>query len=228
MNSPARLAVFVSGGGTNLQALLDRFNAQQSPVARVELVLSNRAGAGALARAKSADVESHVFDPAGADIGSRLASLLAEFGIDLIVLAGYLKLVPPEIVAEFSGRMINIHPALLPSFGGPGLYGQRVHRAVLNSGARVTGPTVHLVTERYDEGRILGQWPVPVLPGDTPESLAARVLRVEHVLLPAVIEAMVTGESLPAVPHSEMIFGLDRGIAPESDAIRSLLDFPDE
>jgi folate-dependent phosphoribosylglycinamide formyltransferase PurN len=114
---------------------------------------------------------------------------LRKHRIDLIVLAGYLKLVPPDVVRAYDGRMVNIHPALLPSFGGKGMYGMRVHEAVLASGATVSGPTVHLVTAEYDRGPILAQWPVPVLRDDTPASLRDRVLAVEHQLLPAVVLA---------------------------------------
>jgi folate-dependent phosphoribosylglycinamide formyltransferase PurN len=111
----------------------------------------------------------------------------ASGGADLVVLAGYLKLVPPPVVARFRSRMINIHPALLPAHGGPGMYGQRVHEAVLASGAAESGVTVHYVDEHYDRGPIIAQARVPVRPGDTPESLAARVLEAEHQLLPRVV-----------------------------------------
>ena len=193
---PARIAVFASGGGTNLQALIDRFHAMPDPPARVVLVVGSRAGIGALQRAEAAGIAGVALSPSlcGADaFPDALLAALDAHGVDLVVLAGYLQLIPPSVVRRFHGRMLNIHPALLPAFGGHGMYGIRVHRAVLDSGARVTGATVHLVDERYDEGRILAQWPVPVLPGDTAESLAARVLRVEHVLLPRVIEAMLAG-----------------------------------
>ncbi len=115
-------------------------------------------------------------------------------GAGLVVLAGWLKLIPPNVVRAFRGRMINIHPALLPSFGGPGMYGQRVHRAVIESGTRVSGPTVHFVDEIYDHGSIIAQWPVPVRVGDDPGTLAARVLTVEHRLLPAVVRAFAEGK----------------------------------
>jgi len=182
-----RVAVLASGAGTDLQSLLD---AARDPEARfsVVLVVSNRPGAGALARGADAGAATAVIREDGAD-ADRLLALLAEHRADLVVLAGYLKLVPPPVVAAFAGRMINIHPALLPAFGGAGMYGRRVHEAVLAAGARVSGPTVHLVDERYDHGRILAQWPVPVLPDDTPERLAARVLDAEHRLLPAVVRA---------------------------------------
>jgi folate-dependent phosphoribosylglycinamide formyltransferase PurN len=118
--------------------------------------------------------------------------------VDLVVLAGYLKLVPSDVIARFRGRIINVHPALLPAFGGKGMYGRGVHEAVLASGARESGATVHLVDEVYDRGAILGQARVPVLPGDDPERLAARVLQVEHRLLPAaVLAAAAAGRPVP-------------------------------
>lgn len=180
-----RVAVLASGGGTNLQALLDacRGNAP----ARVVLVASNRADAGALERARNAGVETAVIeDPTD---GSAMIALLREREVDLVVLAGYLKLVPENVVDEFEGRMINIHPALLPAFGGGGMYGMRVHRAVIAAGATLSGATVHLVSAEYDRGPIVAQWPVPVAPNDTEEELQKRVLEVEHQLLPAVVLA---------------------------------------
>jgi phosphoribosylglycinamide formyltransferase-1 len=196
-NHPMRVAVLASGGGTNLQALLDACVA--GAPARVVLVASDKADAGALERARAAGVETHVIrDPQD---GAILTGLLRERGVDLVVLAGYLKLVPAETVTAFDGRMINIHPALLPAFGGPGMYGIRVHRAVLASGATLSGATVHLVNAEYDRGPIVAQWPVPVQPGDTPEALAARVLEVEHRLLPAVVLATArAGKVVPLRP----------------------------
>jgi formyltetrahydrofolate-dependent phosphoribosylglycinamide formyltransferase len=192
-----RVAVLASGGGTNLQALLDACG--KGAPARVVLVASDKADAGALARARGAGVEAQaIADPGD---GAALTRLLREQGVDLVVLAGYLKLVPAETVSAFDGQMINIHPALLPAFGGPGMYGIRVHRAVLASGATVSGATVHLVNAEYDRGPIVAQWPVPVQRGDTPEALAARILDVEHRLLPAVVLAAArAGKVVPLVP----------------------------
>jgi formyltetrahydrofolate-dependent phosphoribosylglycinamide formyltransferase len=197
---PMRVAVLASGGGTNLQALLD--TCVGAAPARVVLVASDKADAGALARARAAGVETHVIaDPAD---GKALTRLLQAKGADLVVLAGYLKLVPTDTVSAFDGRMINIHPALLPAFGGPGMYGIRVHRAVLASGATISGATVHLVNAEYDRGPIVAQWPVPVQPGDTPEALAARILEVEHRLLPDVVLAAArAGSVVSLVPRRD-------------------------
>jgi formyltetrahydrofolate-dependent phosphoribosylglycinamide formyltransferase len=189
-----RVAVAVSGRGSNLEALL-RALGPDGP-ARVVLVLSNRSEAGALARARDHGVPTEVLADAG-DPGEWLDRLL-QYRVDLLVLAGYLKLVPAPVVAQFRDRILNIHPALLPAFGGAGMYGRRVHQAVLASGARQSGATVHLVDEVYDRGRILAQTRVPVLPGDTPDRLAARVLEAEHRLLPAVVlAAAAAGRPVP-------------------------------
>ena len=178
---PVRVAVLVSGGGTNLQVLLDALH--DSPIARVTRVISNRPAAGALQRARRAGVPTTVLRDAG-DPGELQAAL---GDAQLVVLAGYLRLVHPSIVARFRGRMINIHPALLPDFGGPGMYGHRVHEAVLASGAKESGATVHFVDEQFDRGAIIAQEKVRVEPGDTPDTLAARVLAAEHRLLPNVV-----------------------------------------
>ena len=180
-----RVAVAVSGRGSNLQALLDRLT-DDAP-ARVALVLSNKADAGALERARAQDIPTAVLhNPAD---GEEWLQHLRRASIDLLVLAGYLKLVPRAVVTGYAGRIINIHPALLPAFGGPGMYGARVHAAVLASGATESGATVHLVDEEYDRGEILGQARVPVVTGDTPDSLAGRILQIEHQLLPAAVLA---------------------------------------
>jgi formyltetrahydrofolate-dependent phosphoribosylglycinamide formyltransferase len=179
-----RVAVLASGGGTNLQALLDALT--NSPLARVARVITNRPDAGAVERARQSGIPTTVLrDPD--DAAELLAALDQGTNADLVVLAGYLKLVPPAAVARFRWRMINIHPALLPAHGGPGMYGRRVHEAVLASGAAESGATVHYVDEQYDRGPIIAQARVPVLPGDTAETLAARVLDAEHRLLPEVV-----------------------------------------
>ncbi|HTD69751.1 MAG TPA: phosphoribosylglycinamide formyltransferase [Gemmatimonadales bacterium] len=179
--TPVPVAVLVSGGGTNLQALLDAL--RDSAVARVARVVASAAGAGALERARRAGVPTVVLT----DPEDPAEFVTATGDARLVVLAGYVKRIPPAAVARLRWRVINIHPALLPAFGGPGMYGRRVHEAVLASGATLSGATVHYVDEEYDRGPIIAQWPVPVRPHDTPETLAARVLEVEHRLLPQVV-----------------------------------------
>jgi formyltetrahydrofolate-dependent phosphoribosylglycinamide formyltransferase len=196
-----RLAVCVSGRGSNLQALIDALD--RSPLAQVVLVLSNRPDTPALELARERGIHAVAFTDYR-DTFEWLARLSAE-RVDLVVLAGYLKLVPAEVIGAYRGRILNIHPALLPAFGGPGMYGRRVHEAVLASGARVSGATVHLVDEEYDRGEILAQARVPVLPGDTPETLAARVLEAEHRLLPAVVlKAAEAGRPVPLPEPMEL------------------------
>lgn len=191
---PMKLAVCGSGRGSNLVALLEALRG--SGEAEVALVLSNRPDAPALDRAREWGVPAESLN--SYRDGSEWLERLRQHQVDLVVLAGYLKLVPPEVIRAYRGRILNIHPALLPAFGGPGMYGHHVHQAVLASGATQSGATVHLVDEEYDRGPILAQGRVPVLPGDTPESLAARVLQVEHRLLPeAVLRAARAGHPVP-------------------------------
>ncbi|MGE0161207.1 MAG: phosphoribosylglycinamide formyltransferase [Gemmatimonadales bacterium] len=184
-----RAAVFASGGGTNFQALLDGQPA--GGAWRIVLLLTDREDAGAIARAVEADVPVAVVRTNGrspADVGREMLDVLARHRVDLVLLAGYVKLVPPEVVARYARRMLNIHPALLPAFGGKGMYGKRVHAAVLASGVEESGASVHFVDEEYDRGPVIAHRRVPVLAGDTPESLAARVLEIEHQLYPAAVD----------------------------------------
>ena len=201
-------AVFASGSGTNMQALLD--HDRDGAAYRIELLITDReCAAEERARALGRAVRRVEFARgalSGSDAGpgasndpaatpqdtsaSELLRLLKRHHAEGILLAGFLRLVPARVCAAYRGRILNIHPALLPAFGGKGMYGHHVHEAVLRSGAALSGPTIHFVDERYDEGRIFAQWPVPVLPGDTPDALAARVLRVEHALYPAAADAL--------------------------------------
>jgi phosphoribosylglycinamide formyltransferase-1 len=190
----ARIAVLASGGGTNLQSILDYLASRgDQRSGDVVVVASDRPDAGALERARRAGIPAAVFKSNRVPDGCDPVALLREHKVDFIALAGFLRLLPKEMIAEFPSRILNVHPALLPSFGGPGMYGERVHRAVLLSGARVSGATVHYVDEEYDHGTILAQWPVPVLADDSTQSLANRVLKVEHVLYPRVIDAVASG-----------------------------------
>jgi phosphoribosylglycinamide formyltransferase-1 len=189
-----RIAVAISGRGSNLEALLRAL--EPGAPAAVVLVLSDRADAAGLARARERGIPAEVISQP--QDGDEWLTLLRKSQADLVVLAGYVKLVPAPVIGAYRGRIINIHPALLPDFGGKGMYGSRVHQAVLASGVRETGATVHLVDEVYDRGVVLAQARVPVLPGDTPERLAERVLEVEHRLLPAVVlAAAAAGHPVP-------------------------------
>ena len=179
-----RVAVAVSGRGSNLEALCNALG-PDAP-AEVVLVLSER-DAPALALASGRGIRTKVL--ADHRDASEWIAVLDENRADLLVLAGYLKLLPADVVRAYEGRIMNIHPALLPRYGGPGMYGRRVHAAVLDAADAESGATVHLVDEHYDRGDILGQARVPVEPGDTAESLAARVLAMEHRLLPAAVLA---------------------------------------
>ena len=190
----SRIAVLASGGGSNLQAIidhLDQLGARRG--GEIVLVASDRSRAGALERAARRQIPVAVLASAKEPEGAQLDGLLDEHQVDLVVLAGYLRLVPDDIVAKYHGRIVNVHPALLPAFGGPGMYGQRVHHAVIESGARVTGVTAQFVDEQYDRGRIIAQWPVPVFGSDDAGTLAARVLRVEHLLYPRIVDAIAAG-----------------------------------
>jgi phosphoribosylglycinamide formyltransferase 1 len=178
-----RIAVALSGRGSNLEALHHALQAETA--AKIVVVISDRPHAGGLDRARGWGIPTEVL-PSPTD-GAAWLAVLQRYAVDLVVLAGYLRLVPANVIAAYRGRMVNVHPALLPAFGGHGMYGRRVHEAVLASGARETGVTVHLVDEAYDHGATLAQARVPVLPGDTPEVLAERVLEVEHRLLPTVV-----------------------------------------
>ena len=192
-----RIAVAISGRGSNLDALLQALG--PGAPAGIVLVLTDRAEAPGLAHARTRGIPVTVLSQP-ADAASWLNSL-QRFRIDLLVLAGYLRLVPAQVVAAYRDRIINTHPALLPAFGGKGMYGRQVHEAVLASGARESGVTVHLVDEVYDHGAVLAQTRVPVLHDDTPERLAARVLEAEHRLLPAVVlAAAAAGRPVPLEP----------------------------
>ena len=187
-----RVAVLASGSGSNLQAILDHQSALGASAAtQVVLVASDHANAGALTRARDAGIVAIALDRTARTTG--LSAILAEHGIELVVLAGYLRLVPADVVSHYRGRLLNVHPALLPAFGGPGMFGHHVHEAVIASGTSLTGPTIHFVEERYDEGPVIAQMAVAVRPGDTPDELAQRVLEAEHALYPRVVEAVAAG-----------------------------------
>lgn len=188
-----RLAVCVSGGGTNLQAILDRIADGTISRGEVVRVISNNPNAYALERAKKAGVETSVLSPKSfesrEEFNDALLALLQEVNPDLIVLAGYLVAIPPQVIRAFSGRIINIHPSLIPSFCGKGYYGLKVHEAALARGVKVTGATVHFVDEGMDSGPIILQKAVAIQDGDTPEVLQRRVMeQAEWQILPRAIE----------------------------------------
>lgn len=183
--------MFASGRGSNLRAIYEATRTGRLD-AEVALVVSNRSTSGALAFARTVGIEArHMSTRTHDDLPRALCDALVAARIDAVALAGYLRPIPSAVLRAFPDRVFNIHPAPLPRFGGPGMYGEHVHRAVLEAKVRWSGPTVHLVTERYDEGPVLAHVPVPVEPGDTPERLAARVLAVEHELYPKVLAAQL-------------------------------------
>jgi phosphoribosylglycinamide formyltransferase-1 len=193
---PIRLGVLVSGAGTNLQALIDACRTGEIP-GEVAIVVSNVPGAFALDRARAAGIPAVVVDHR--TFGSRAAfeaalrETLESFRVDLVCLAGFLRILSPAFVSAFAGRVMNIHPALLPAFGGKGMYGERVHQAVLAAGARTSGCTVHFVTDVPDGGPIILQATVPVRDDDTPATLAARVRREELRLYPRAVRLFAEG-----------------------------------
>lgn len=191
---PVRLAVFLSGSGSNFQAILDTIAAEKIR-ATVSLTVSSSPTAYGLERARRAGVPTHIVEfPLTDSATTELLGRLAALQVELILLAGFLKKIPDPILRAYPERILNIHPALLPDFGGKGMFGERVHRAVLQSGAKTSGATVHLVNERYDDGRILAQAEVPVMSGDTAATLAARVLTIEHQLFPRTIQHYIEQE----------------------------------
>lgn len=187
-----RLAIFASGSGTNASNIIDHFST--SKTAKVTRVFVNNPEAYVIKRVAGTGVDVVIFDRIDFYSSGKVLHLLEEAKTDLIVLAGFLWLVPSDIIAAYQGRIINIHPALLPDFGGKGMYGERVHRAVIDSGMKKSGITIHMVNEHYDSGDIICQQECEVLENDTPESLAARIHKLEYKFFPAAIENLLTGK----------------------------------
>ena len=196
------IAVLASGEGTTLQAVLDAC-ADGRLAARVAVVISNNATAGALRRAQRVGVPTRHLSTAtaGGRLDQALNEVLVEFGTDLVLLAGYMKRLGPLTLAGFAGRIINTHPALLPQFGGQGMFGMHVHRAVLAAGQRISGATVHWVDANYDTGAVIAQARVTVAPGESAEMLAARVQAAERELVVEVLRAAASGRLIPP-PHA--------------------------
>ena len=192
-----KIGVLASHEGTTLQAVLDACATGRIP-AQVVLVVSNNAGSGALRRARTAGVPalhlSSTTHPDPESLDRALLQALRAQAVDLVLLAGYMKKLGPLTLAAFPGRILNTHPALLPRFGGQGLYGAHVHRAVLAAGERESGASIHWVDGEYDTGPVIAQVRVPVEPGDTPESLAARVQAAERTLLVKVLDELARGQ----------------------------------
>lgn len=214
-----RLAVFASGGGTNFQALLDAVDRGTLPAEPVCCV-SNRPDAGAVDRAQQHGVPTAIIEPSDYDdaaaFGDALLRVLGTHDTTFVALAGYMLKIPSNVVEAYRGRMTNVHPALLPAFGGKGMYGMHVHEAVIEYGVHWSGATIHLVDEKYDHGPIVLQEPVPVYADDSPQDLADRIKNVEHRLYPEALRLFAEGRveisgrtvqfegydgSLPLSPH---------------------------
>ena len=191
------IGVIASHGGTNLQAIIDAC-ADGSLDAEIRVVISNNSRSLALERARRANIPtahlSSATHPDPARLDAAIAGTLTSHGVELVALAGYMRKLGSRTLSRYRNRILNIHPALLPKFGGQGMYGERVHAAVLAAGERVSGVSVHLVDEEYDRGPVIAQTEVPVLLNDTPDSLAARVLEQEHFLYPQTIQRIASGE----------------------------------
>lgn len=179
-----RIAIFASGSGTNAENLIDYFRRHGS--ARVALILCDNPQAGVLERAARLEVPAEVISRAELRAGKAL-EILKKNDIDFIILAGFLGLIPAELVRKYEKRIVNIHPALLPAYGGKGMYGMNVHRAVIQAGEKTSGITIHYVDEHYDRGQIIFQARVEIQPGDTPEDLAARIHSLEYKHYPQVV-----------------------------------------
>lgn len=185
-----RICIFASGSGTNAEAIIKYF--QHHPSIKVALVLTNNPTAAVLERAKKAKVKSVLFNKSQFSESDEIVQLLQAHGITHVVLAGFLLLVPKNLIAAYPNKIVNIHPALLPKFGGKGMYGLKVHEAVKAAGEKETGITIHEVNEKYDEGKILFQASCEVLPSDTPQQIAAKVQALEHENYPSVVEKWIT------------------------------------
>ncbi len=184
-----RMAIFASGGGSNAHKIIEHF--KNSAIARVELIVTDNGHAGVLKYAEQYKIPSVTLKKSDLQDAKTQLELLNSHAIDFIVLSGYLKKIDISLVRSFSGKIVNIHPALLPKYGGKGMYGMRVHRAVKANNESYSGPTIHLVNEKYDDGKILFQEKVMLSPSDTPEDIAQKVLRSEHENYSTVIEQYI-------------------------------------
>lgn len=187
--SGVHIAIFASGSGTNAQNLIEYF--RDHPIIHINLIISNKADAYVLQRAENEKVPYKILTGNDWDENGKASQVLQTYGIDFIVLAGYLRLIPSWLIQQYPGKIVNIHPALLPGYGGKGMYGDKVHKAVIASGDKQSGITIHYVNEEYDKGDIIFQARCPVLSSDTPDSLAARIHELEYEHYPMVVEKIV-------------------------------------
>lgn len=185
------IAIFASGSGTNAERLFEKF--ARHPRGRVAVLLTNNPKAGVIARAERFGVPVVVFTKQDLASVDAVLAQLQKHSVDLIVLAGFLLKIPPKLIQTYSDRIVNLHPALLPAYGGAGMYGRHVHEAVVAAGETETGISIHYVNEHYDEGRLIRQVRCAVLPTDRPEDVATRVHRLEHAHYPEVVEELVAG-----------------------------------
>ena len=188
MNNTFNIAIFASGGGSNAAAILEHF--KDNDKVKVGLIVTNNAHAGVISHANAHDVPAYIHSTEELKNG-YLLQLLQNFDVDFIVLAGYLKLIPENLVRAYPHRIVNIHPALLPKFGGKGMYGMHVHKAVKEAGETVSGPTIHFVNEQYDEGDIIAQYKCDIAKEDTAEDIQKAVLKLEHQHYPRCIEETI-------------------------------------
>jgi phosphoribosylglycinamide formyltransferase-1 len=189
-----QMAVFASGAGSNTARIIDHF--RHHPVIKVALVVSNKPGAGVLGIAEKAGIPTLLIEKEPFFREDGYVGALKDLGIDIIVLAGFLWKIPMSLLRAYPGKIINLHPALLPKYGGKGMYGRYVHEAVVAAGEKETGITIHLVDELYDHGKVVFQALVPVEAGDTPERVAEKVRRLEHRYFPEIIEKVIGGADL--------------------------------
>jgi len=189
-----RLAVFASGSGTNAENIIKYF--QNKPQICVSCVCTNRSDATVILRAKKYNIDVLVFSRTDFYRSNKVIDFLKQHEVDWVILAGFLWLVPENMIRMFHNRIMNIHPALLPKYGGKGMYGERVHKSVIENNEKQSGITIHLIDQEYDKGRILYQATCPVLQGDSPELLAARIHQLEYQYYPKIIEETIVGEDL--------------------------------
>lgn len=198
MGDTLRIGVLISGGGSNLQSIMDAVASGSIPSAKIVAVISSRKDAFGLERAKKAGIETFFIDPkkcvSAEEYSLIIADTLANRSVGLVCLAGFMHKIENPLISRFAGKIMNIHPALLPKYGGKGMYGHFVHEAVLKSGDQESGPSVHFVDEEYDHGPVILQKKVAVLPGDTPEKLAKRVLTEEHTIYPEAVKLFSEGK----------------------------------